>query len=107
MFFNVCLHSLSFPLLVDRRKSDSLVKGEPRGNWRQDSNSRDVVASSPWFPRPAARAPRRTSSQATSKTEFRAPEFDENDEYGGNSDLAIIGQRFNKNSGDSDGNYVA
>ena len=29
---------------------------------------------------------------------IRAPEFDENDEYGGNGDLAIIGQRFNENS---------
>ena len=34
------------------------------GNWRWDSNSRDVIASSPSFSRPAARAPRRVRSQA-------------------------------------------
>ena len=31
MFF---LHSRSFPLRADWRKSDSLVDGEPQGNWR-------------------------------------------------------------------------
>ena len=34
------------------------------GNWRWNSNSRDVVASSPSFSRPASRAPRRAFSQA-------------------------------------------
>ena len=34
------------------------------GNWRWNSNSRDVVASSPFFSRPASRAPRRAYSQA-------------------------------------------
>ena len=43
---------------------DSLVEREPQGNWSWNSNSRDVVASSPWFFRPAARAPRRAYSQA-------------------------------------------
>ena len=43
---------------------DSLVEGEPQGNWSWNSNSRDVVASSPWFFRPAAGASRRAYSQA-------------------------------------------
>ena len=34
------------------------------GNWRWNSNSRDVVASSPSFSRPASRGPRRAFSQA-------------------------------------------
>ena len=38
-------------------------QGEPQGNWRWNSNSRDVVASSPSFSRPAARAPWRACSQ--------------------------------------------
>ena len=46
MFFNVCLHLRSFPLLADWRKSDRSVDGEPQGNWRWNSNSRDPVASS-------------------------------------------------------------
>ena len=46
-------------------KSDSTVDGEPQGNWIWNSNSRDVVASSPSFSLPAARAPRRACSQAT------------------------------------------
>ena len=45
VLFNVCVHSGSFPLRADWRKSDSSVDGEPQGNWRQNSNSRDVVAS--------------------------------------------------------------
>ena len=58
-FSMLVLHSRSFPLRADWRKSDSSVDGEPQGNWRWNSNSRDVVASSPSFSRPAARAPRR------------------------------------------------
>ena len=50
--FNVCLHSRSFPLCADWRKSNSSVDGEPHGNWRWNSSSRDVVASSPSFPPP-------------------------------------------------------
>ena len=42
---------------ADWRKSDSPVDGEPQGNWRWNSNSRDVVASSPSFSRPAAERP--------------------------------------------------
>ena len=64
MFFNVCLHLSSFPLRADWRKFDSSVDGEPQGNWRWNSNSRDVVASSPSFSRRAARTPRRACSQA-------------------------------------------
>ena len=61
-FFNVCLHSRSFPLHANWRISDSSVDREP-GNWRRNSNSREVVANSPSFSRSAARAPRRACSQ--------------------------------------------
>ena len=67
VFFNVCLHSRSFLLLADWRKSDSSVDGESQGNWRRNSNSRDVVANSSSFSRPAARErelARRACSQA-------------------------------------------
>ena len=47
VLFNVCLHSCSFPLRIDWRKSESSVDGEPQGNWKLNSNSRDVAASSP------------------------------------------------------------
>ena len=47
VFFNVCLHSHSFSLRADGQKSDSSVDSKPQGNWRRNSNSRDVVASSP------------------------------------------------------------
>ena len=40
LFVNVCLHSRSFSLPADWRKSDSSVDGEPQGNWRRNSNSR-------------------------------------------------------------------
>ena len=56
VFSSGCLHSRSFPLRVDWRKSDSSVDGEPQLNWRWNSNSGDVVASSPSFSHPAARA---------------------------------------------------
>ena len=64
VFFNVCLHSRLFALCPDWQKSDSLVDGEPQANWRWNSNSSEVVASSPSFSRPAARAPQRACSQA-------------------------------------------
>ena len=63
MFFNVCLHSHTFPLHADWRKSDCSVDGEPQENLRWNSNSRDAVASSPSFSRPAARVLRRACSQ--------------------------------------------
>ena len=47
VFYNVCLHLRWFPLCAHWRKSDSSVDGEPQGNWRWNSYSRDVVASSP------------------------------------------------------------
>ena len=53
VFFNVCLHSRSFPLRADWRKPDRSVDGEPQGNWRQNSNSRDVVP----FPVPPPERP--------------------------------------------------
>ena len=62
VFFNVCLHWRSFPLGADWPKSDSSVNGEPQGNWRWNSNSRDIVTSSPSFSRRTARAPRRACS---------------------------------------------
>ena len=62
-FFHVCLHSRSFPLRTDWRKSDSSVDGEPQGNWKWHSNS-SVVESSLSFSRPTATAPRRACSQA-------------------------------------------
>ena len=42
---------------ADWRKSDSSVDQEQKGKWRWNSNSRDVVASSPSFSRLTARAP--------------------------------------------------
>ena len=66
VFFNVCLHSRSIPLLADWRKSDSSVDREQQANWRWNSNSRDVVAGSPSFSHHAARAPRRACSQTNS-----------------------------------------
>ena len=65
VFFNVCLHSRSFPLRADWRKSDGPTDREPQGNWRWNWNARDGVASSPFFSRPAARASWRTCSQVT------------------------------------------
>ena len=68
MFFNVFLHSRSFPLRADGRKSYSSVEGEPQANWWWNSNSRDLVAtgaSSPSFSGPAARALRRACSQTS------------------------------------------
>ena len=67
VFFNVCLHSCWFPLCADWWKSDSSVDVEPLGNWRQNSNFRDV-ALLPFFCPAAARAPRSACSQATSVT---------------------------------------
>ena len=55
-----------FPLCADWQKFDSSVNGEPQGNWRWNSNSGDVVASSPSFCCPTTRALWRASSQATS-----------------------------------------
>ena len=45
VFSNACLHSPSFPLRANWRKSDSSVDGEPQVNWRRNSSSTDVVAS--------------------------------------------------------------
>ena len=71
VFFNVRLHSCSFPLRTDWRKSESSVDGEPQGNWKWNSNSRDMAASSPSFSRPAARAARRACSQAKLSPKFQ------------------------------------
>ena len=46
------------------------VDGEPQENWRWNSNSRDVVASSPSFSHPTARVPRRACSQANLFSSF-------------------------------------
>ena len=55
---------MSLTLAHDWWKFDSSVNGELQGNWRQNSNSSNIVASSPSFSRPAARAPGRACSQA-------------------------------------------
>ena len=52
VFFNVCLRSCSSPLRADWRKFGSSVDGEPPGNWRRNSYSRNVAASSASFPAP-------------------------------------------------------
>ena len=70
MFFNVCLHSRAFQLRADWRKSDNSVDEEPKGDWRWNSNPRDVVASSPSFSHLAARAPWRDCSQARQNNSF-------------------------------------
>ena len=72
VFFNLCLHSHLFPLRADWRKSDSSVDGEPQGNWRWNSNSRDVATGSPSFSRRTAGAPRRACSQVTYTTKCRS-----------------------------------
>ena len=51
LFFNVCLHSHSFPFVLR-----SSVDGE-KGNRRWNSNSRDLVASSPSFSSPPPERP--------------------------------------------------
>ena len=52
-----------FALIGGNLTAQSTVDGEPQANWTWNSNSRDRVASSPSFSRPAARAPRRACSQ--------------------------------------------
>ena len=64
VIFNVCLHLRSFPLRTDWWNSDSFVEGEPQGNCKWNSNSGNIVASSPFFCRPAARVFQRACSQA-------------------------------------------
>ena len=65
--FSMFVHiRAGFRLRADWRKSESSVDGEPQGDWRWNSNSRNVVASSPSFSPPPARAPRRACSQASS-----------------------------------------
>ena len=49
---------------ADWWKSDSSVNGEPQGNCGWNSSSEDVVASSPFFSHPVAKAPQRACSQA-------------------------------------------
>ena len=56
LVFQCLLHSRSFPLRADWRKSDTSVERDPQGIWRWNSNSRDVFASSPSFFSPAAGA---------------------------------------------------
>ena len=57
MFFNVSLLSRSFSLRADWQTFDSSIDGEPQGNWKWNINSREVVARSPLFFRPATRHP--------------------------------------------------
>ena len=53
VFSNASLHSPSFPLRADWRKTESSVNGEPQGTWRWNSNFRDVVP----FPAPPPEHP--------------------------------------------------
>ena len=48
-----------FMLHTDWPKSDSSVNGKSQKNWRQNSNSREKVASSPSFSRPTRERPRK------------------------------------------------
>ena len=60
-------------MLIDRDDiSNDLSRVFQLGNWRWNSNSRDVVASSSSFSCPAARASRRVCSQAIFPSELRA-----------------------------------
>ena len=54
-FFNVCLHSCSFLLHADWRKSDSSVNRKSQWNWRWNSNSRET-SSEALLPFPTRRA---------------------------------------------------
>ena len=59
--FNVCIHLQLFPLCAVWRKSDSELscrRAIGEYNWKWNSNSRDVVASSPSFSFSTARVPR-------------------------------------------------
>ena len=49
---------------ADWQKSDSSVDREPEGNWRWNSNSRDILTSSPSFSHPTTRVPQSAGSQA-------------------------------------------
>ena len=69
-FYNVCLHSRSFPLCTNWWKSDSSVNAEPQENWKWNSNSREVVTSSPSLSHATNRAPRRACLQATLRLLF-------------------------------------
>ena len=62
--FSMFVYIHAFPLCADWQKSNSSVDREPEGNWTWNSNSRDIVASSPSFSHPTARAPQRVCSQA-------------------------------------------
>ena len=55
VFFNVCLHSRSFPLHADWRKSDSSVDRGIGGEIQIPKG--DVVPSSPFFPAPPPERP--------------------------------------------------
>ena len=55
---NICIKKVD-------AKSDSSVNSEPQGKEKSNSNSRNVVASSPSFSCPSTRAPQRACSQAT------------------------------------------
>ena len=50
-------------ICADWWKSDNSVDGESQGKGRWNSNSRDIVASSPSFSYPAARVPQRACPQ--------------------------------------------
>ena len=53
MLSDVSQFLFTFGLVSTWQRSNSSVNGEPQGNWRWNSNSRDIVASSPSFSHPA------------------------------------------------------
>ena len=63
VFFIFYIRARFNPLRDDWRKSDSSVDGKPLGNCRWNSNSSDLVASSPSFSHSVAIAPRKACSQ--------------------------------------------
>ena len=73
-----CLFAFApFLLRTDWHEFDRSVDGEPQGNWRWNSNSRDVVASSPSFSLfslfPAVIVHRRACSKVIKKDPLPSP----------------------------------
>ena len=64
LFFDKIIHSCSFPVRADWQNPDSSSRLGATGELEVEFKFRDVLASSPSFSRPAARAPRRACSQA-------------------------------------------
>ena len=68
MFFSMFVYICSrfhFPLIGGNLKTRSMA-GEPQGNWRWNSNSRDIVTSFPSFFCATARVPREVAHRLLS-----------------------------------------